>query len=296
MQKGEARKHHYVPRVYLKNFTFKGNQLYCLDKKCTKEKRIFPVSVEKICCQRDFYKIDGLEDPLFLEHQFSSDIESKMGKIFEDLNMKSKMVILDKFTIINEQMKRDLSSIIAIQMIRTLKERMYFFNILDKEINAIMMLFEIIQNNQNSTIYQSLVTIKKTEDIKKVIKYNTYIQLYPKILNALYDKNFVFARIVTPNIQYITSDNPAIVTYINGLMLNDTINKKVGICEQGSLVCYPISPTLILLLFPKKLVYNGFDCKCYKADLDFIKEMNKQQINYAYRQVYFNNDKDIDIV
>ena len=45
---------HYVPRVYLERFTFKGEQLYVFDKSAS---RSFASSLRNVACEKFFYDI-----------------------------------------------------------------------------------------------------------------------------------------------------------------------------------------------------------------------------------------------
>ena len=56
----QPRKQHYVPQVYLKNFSFGGDKSPKIFVLSTSSQKIFQRAVEEVAVEKDFYTINSL--------------------------------------------------------------------------------------------------------------------------------------------------------------------------------------------------------------------------------------------
>jgi hypothetical protein len=111
----EARKHHYVPRSVLRNFTFdgKGRQLYVFDKHSG---QIFPASVSNAGAERDFNCVQICSVDYNFESLFQ-DLDGRLAqliaKIIKDVSVSN----------LSEEDKSHIPLLIACQLVRTKLQR-----------------------------------------------------------------------------------------------------------------------------------------------------------------------------
>ncbi|MCP5104868.1 MAG: DUF4238 domain-containing protein, partial [bacterium] len=98
--KGEPRRHHYIPEFYLANFTSTGQKddfLWVLDKKQAKQWKAIP---KNIAHQRDFYRIDVDElEPSYIETALS-EIEEKAAPVMKEMSERCNLPKGDDFIIL----------------------------------------------------------------------------------------------------------------------------------------------------------------------------------------------------
>lgn len=61
-----------MPKVYLKNFCAKDDSIAVLDKT---RNRIFSTGLEAVAVEKNFYTVDGLEDPYCWEKAYAKSID-----------------------------------------------------------------------------------------------------------------------------------------------------------------------------------------------------------------------------
>lgn len=76
----KTRKQHYVPRTYLRGWT-NENKIFCL-----RENVVFPVAIENIAQQRDYYRLKPItEEGLMLIQHFIKDIPESFNTQFKEI-------------------------------------------------------------------------------------------------------------------------------------------------------------------------------------------------------------------
>ena len=79
----KTKRHHLVPRLYLKNFSINGKQLYAFIKNLGKCKL---VSIKDVAVKENFYSISNENiDQDFIESYLSSNIEPLLGKCISNI-------------------------------------------------------------------------------------------------------------------------------------------------------------------------------------------------------------------
>lgn len=99
---------------------------------------------------------------------------------------------------------------------------------------------------------------------------------------------FVFINSISSIMPFITSDNPAAFCH----MIPD--NKfEFGIGRNDILIYYPISPSMMIAIYPSMLFTANMKdksdtvVKLTQKDMKFITEINFHQIRNCYKQAFF---------
>ena len=87
---------------------------------------------------------------------------------------------------------------------------------------------------------------------------------------------------------FITSDNPIIFyNYLSG----EKGFGYNGLARHGTIIIYPLTKELLLVLYPNHLLFNGIkyisDKLIFLNDELFIKKINDLQYTQCYRQIYY---------
>src|SRR5450631_27034 len=103
----EPKRHHLVPRCYLKRFGFNKKAEWFVEAydKIKNDSPIFPVNIKNICVQTEYYTFQKLPDEKkrFLEKFYAVNIETEYPEIY-DLLTNSKQINLStkqRFSIIS---------------------------------------------------------------------------------------------------------------------------------------------------------------------------------------------------
>jgi hypothetical protein len=92
MKRASARRHHYVPRCYLKAFSVlrKGNK-HAIQVFDRKDGKAYPASIEKVAVERDFntVHVEGLDPDAFEKAaaDFESELAPALGRIIDNRSL-----------------------------------------------------------------------------------------------------------------------------------------------------------------------------------------------------------------
>jgi hypothetical protein len=290
----EKERHHYVPKFYLKNFTFDKDRkfLYVYEYKGEVKR----VSITDVAIKKGFYtfvdkstkcRIDKLEE-------FFADIENKTAPVL------SKIIGSENLNI-SDSDREILSLFISTLYIRTTR----FFSI-QKDIAREMIKTELnvsAQDKENFSNSVKMVAGTKIEDDE--------IEMARKLVLEGIDKNFrvsINDEAVKPHffkidletawdclaflnmkkwhllinntdLPFITSDNPAVIQKPN-FIYDDRVNRGLGFAT----IILPISPKLCLLLRNKQFKKEIIDID----NVDHIKKINYSVMLLSYRFIFSN--------
>ncbi len=261
-----GKKQHYIPRMLLKYFNTGNDKLiniFILSQKVQKDNIGL---YEQACANYLYGKDQQLED-------FFSKIESITAKAFE------KIIKLDIHLQIQE--KINIAFFISYQLNRTPKA----------------------VNQLNSFIDQTFKTIArhdkkigKLEDhysIKLKNPYNLMFQNATKAALILFDLNIGLLENKT-DIPFIIGEHPVMIfnPYFES---KKWINSKNGIATKGCLICMPLTPQLMLVLYDKKRYkFTNFQ-KIISINRKSVHQLNKCQIAQTLDCVFFNKIIDNEI-
>lgn len=305
---GEQRKHHFVPRSYLQFFAKqkkKEYQIYVIDKTTNK---LYLTNIDNVAAERDYNTVenegfvfntpDG--DNLFYEKQYSQVIETDLPQIIRKTISICKLSIIG-VRVIDNDLKKQLSKAIVIQMMRTPNTRSYFYGILERVFNSVMTPYYKMADLQLFNKEKYLATLNRiecTENFKK-----------SAVLNALFDENRInsyaevlenyYAWVLFENnndegVPFITSDEPVTICNPSGLELG---LKNHGIALIDTNIGFPLSGSYYLMLYhlgrlDSDAIYNNINDRCQSlvSDTNFVRRLNSLQFNQCRRMVFCHPD------
>ncbi|HEY5371532.1 MAG TPA: DUF4238 domain-containing protein [Hanamia sp.] len=263
----DKEKQHYVPRFYLKNFSFHNNR---------KEIGIFNVNtnffiqngkLKTQCYKPFFYGKDGkLEDAL-------SELESLMSPIIRQILVTGKLPRLDSeehHTLLYLMILTEIRNPIASKAVKESQDHLQLrLNELEEEANSDT-LSEIPKLSPEEMIKISFSGIEKSFAVTQDLGYKL-------ILNST-------------DIPFITSDNP-LVKYNQYLEQKKAIMGKTGYASIGIQLFLPLDPYKTILFYDGN-TYKVGDKKKSHIELtrrEDVEQLNLLQILNCERTAYFNH-------
>ena len=215
---------HYVPKFYLQQFAGQDGRLWVWDKIAD---RIFQSTAKNIACETNFYTLQHSTWPNanVMEEQFSS-IESFAAECIEFLLLRVHDQQLGSKIHIETETKRNLSQYIALQFLRTADARDTMTSLLP----------EGLTNQEIKDTHINLLWDNRLVDT---------------LTDRLANGSWIFALNKSER-AFITSDNPVC------FRTND--NKKwlkAGVLELGVYAVFPLSPAVVVYIFPDQPMYNN---------------------------------------
>lgn len=294
----EKRKNHTVPRSYLTEFSYKKrNSFYChvYDKN---KKKWYPSNIDNISAERDFYRLEGLKDPLIWENYYAEKVEPIMGHLIKQICKKANVaVIQDHAVVLSLEEKVVLAWCMVHQFLRGRKSREFINNGMDGFIiETIEGINDYIRKEYGITDACKGLTL--SENSKKIAIAEALVNKVPYsggILSQLLDRQWIIYRIIG-NKSFITSDNP--------LMMINQFTKildpfKVCLSSDATVCFFPISTKTIIGMYSRNYVFGSLSKLENKVVLlnakqeeRFIDSMNIGQIQQCYSQAYAH-DKNV---
>ena len=297
---GDTKRQHYVPRSYLKRFSFDGKKLHTF-----LLKKDIPhiltsdnlnqywkdISLRDVCVTDNFYTIDesnhnnGVKSMALEKDYFQNFVEPKLSSVINNIDNLATQIITEKRRIapvnLSEEDRIGLALSAFIQYNRTPRQRHII-----ETINDI-----IIQ-------YTKELKIKKGESIKDIkgldvalIHANkTYLNmnLWSMFLKKI--SSYFFLLRVSDNGNFFTSDNPVVVHKL-GVKGKDIFN--VNFYQDDFNLFFPLTPNLILefyspIHFPEAI---KMDNTISIVDVNYENQVNKYQYINAEKFVFsYTND------
>lgn len=290
---GNTKRQHYVPRSYLKRFSFDGKCLHTfLIKKDFKEllsedtltKINKDISLADVCVEKDFYtlKSHALKNsinPLDLEKTFFKDYaEPKLKEVIDDFDNIAKSFLrggkeIEHIDITFEQKFRLLQSAF-IQYYRSPKFRKSFQGIS----NLIDFTYRLSRTKKGLPIDEELDKF----DVSYTHANKTYANhyLFKSFLNKTL--NYSLLLRVSDNSNFYISDNPVVIHKL-GAKGKECLNVNFYVDEFS--LFFPLTPYLILELynptyFPESISMN-----------DTISIVHSEYENQVNKYQYINAEK-----
>lgn len=261
----KAKNHHYVPQVYLRNFSNKNKNEYQINVIDKKTGEVYKANIKNVSCEKNYNRVENLENPNYWEEYYSQNIENKLNKFFENLTAIATVTLSDK-EIFDEKTKEKFCKIIISQTYRTKKNR----DKLMKDggeflVQTTKKLADTIQGQVSKEAEEYIRNWKPDYDFLKgeTLKVINDERLYEKIKNGLLEKNWVLYRNKNyKTMPFITSDNPVYI-YNYKKPKKETGNSLI---DENVIIYFSINEMLMLAIFPKYI---------YGKDMSYIK--NKLQ-------------------
>lgn len=285
---------HYVPRLYLKNFSVSKNNTCYVFVKQKYGKRIFETNIENIAVEKNFYTVEKLKDKNTWEKFYANTVEPQFNSQLNKIILKcSNMLLVDGVKIINDQDKQELALDLAIQIMRGKIVRNKEIELYNKLSPGILDSIEYKKFKQTREYCEKLL---KNKDTFKEVVYRLTMNsdLIKKLTNVLYNKGWVLFQTVD-NAEFITSDSPLMV--INGNRLDATPFKN-GLALDDTVISFPISPDLLLMLYSKNKFFGYFNnndgCRFWiDKEINFVHTINYLQYEQCNKFVIARREESL---
>lgn len=285
---------HYVPRMYLKNFTYRKNKIYAFDKI---KLNTISKDIRKVACEKYFYDVNEVDEitkkKQFIENHFQP-LEDTTATVLRNLLSKLNKNGNKNEIIMTLQQRGILAQFIAYQFIRTKGNRQFLVEFIEKYTHEYLQ--ECITND-NPDLSNVSFDINLKKDKHKIL--HAMALLNPEIIQQISEILFNHIWIIKKNRTYnkfYTSDNP--VTIKGYLKEQNTGITLSGMDDKGVVVVFPISPYYIFLLYEritfKKL--EQFDSTLFTVkNTQEVDDYNLLQIQNSSRYV-FSKDSNFNFV
>ena len=285
----EARKHHYLPQAYLKNFSieYKNKQLFVLDGSSNKS---YVSSILDLAQRRDFNRveIDGY-DPNFIEKHMAT-FESKLAASIKN--------IINGGVFLKET-KDYILTFIALAVVRSPQMREHFSGFLTTTVDKIMDISlsseEIWNKCQKDSGDKHKLSFSEAKDFFESKKYKIttnkeyHIELEFKLTDVIYP--YLQARnwqLITANRQentFLTSDNPVRLDWNNPEEIPVLYRRSPGFAMKNTTVYFPLTRHHYLIgTFERPSGY-------LEGTPEIIAACNSHTISFAYKQVFSSDSK-----
>lgn len=190
---GRKASHHFVPASYLAGFTEDGTKESAFWSVPTNNTKSFVTSPIKSCKKRDYYTIEH-NNSLLVEDWYATEIEPKINYALRHIEEKQTLLSNDKM--------QHLLILVATLYLRTPTNRARLEEPLRAEKEIIdSMSKEIKISNKESFEYCQTDLIK------------TELRLINTVMNCLCNKYYRLFIINEPDLNFITSDNPFVLSH-----------------------------------------------------------------------------------
>ncbi len=214
----ESRKHHYVPRSVLRNFTLNGDgrRLFVFDKQ---ERRSFPLSVGDAGAERDFNRVQVGDRDLNYESLFQ-ELDDRLAKVVTRLVQETSIANLETDEVC------DLPTLVACQLVRTKLQR-------TTPVEISRQLAEWIKDLGLAGPRSISDTEARRIPLEQLFRLDEYAI-------PISEKDIIL--LISRNQRLWTSDNPVVV-------YNTFPYGQTGLKSLGVEFYYPLAPHLCLALY-----------------------------------------------
>lgn len=274
MKKSEPKKHHFIPKTYLKNFANRKNDEYYVNvlKKGQPCDKIFESNINEICAENHLSKPDG-------NHKSKQKLEDIYTDIFENHYDKLFLVLTDdKVLEITDELKKSVVSAVVTMFYKTKKWSDLLAFHADGNINKMDQLrnqFKVDHyfnsngtqvNFQNKTLEELEISHKNITRIPLII---TQLKVALKLIEA---KQFDCINVykIADDSEFITSDNPVLA--INMHKMN-TLHFDI---ENAYYM--PISNKYLIAIFPKEELPSQNKIIRLMINKEWVESFNTMQL------------------
>lgn len=298
-RKKNLMKQHYIPRCYLKRFSDNDKSIFTYDKQ---QSKTYSTSMMSVCCENDMYTIsdsfieknneetDNHLNKLSLEHDyFANFMEPMFSQLLQSID-----VIKDKWILGSEQYRLQFEEkrVLALHIVTQ------FFRLPQLQ-NSTVDDYLSIRKDAIDLFKYALAKQKDDESINNLkidIEYDAPLlnakltyrnnEMLMSFANAIASNIWMF--LVSKNSNFYTSDFPIVVEP----HVKDVRPMYMGLAQYGGELTYPLSPSLMLVVFDKKYFKKKeeSDCTFSIADDREIRRQNMLRYFYAKRHVFSIKD------
>lgn len=301
---GNAKKHHYVPRAYLKYFAVKSGNAYMLNTYDKKTKKKYLLNVNDAAQARDYNLIKDVTlgvklpegDDLYYEKLYNDVIESKIPIIINNVVVGCKL-IRENRPVITHENKRDLARLLVTQLYRTplARKMTYELGIPIYENTMQRAYLTVSQLNDSKRKKEFMDILNKFEYNDEFVKsLHLDITMSPDRINNFIDvlvENhcwIVYDNVLYSTFPFVTSDNPVTMYNVRCGSFGFEYN---GLNNISTVISMPLTPRYQIALYHKQSLIGmclpEFDGRSYHInEPDFVFKQNMMHVEQSYRQVY----------
>ena len=261
---------HYVPRVYLEKFAFKGEQLHVFDKTAS---RSFPSSVKNVACEKFFYDIPEK----YLQEDAEFQVVEKHLSTMEGRFAPCRDSILSQIESggrFDPRLKEEFADYLLLQMLRTKTHREQYLEV-GRMVQAVVRAnpdlaksMELPEARISLEHVRMMFSPEFTSPMKRAILSHIWVIGINETEKSLY-----------------TSDSP-VVRYPH---VRHPLMGTNGVACVGIEIDFPLSPKHVLIVGERSYHRHmiRWENRAFPvADMNWILVLNQLQVNEAYRQVY----------
>ena len=279
----EKKKQHFVPKFYLKRFTYDDHRLFVFDKF---KKKSYGSNINDVASERYFYDFPGdvadqhSIDPQLIENALS-EIEDGFAKTVGSF---LKRVQRETKRIIKPRHKKAISYFIGLQSTRTKEHRRFQKQMIEGGMEA---LISKTREDDSDDEYFVEVDEDYVSLLQAMSMFNPYFQRQlTKVL-----QNHIWLLGVNNTTQPLyTSDHP--IVKMPHKKDPHQIQSHSGFASEGIEIALPLTPKYILILcertFHKHFVSK--DGRSIALDSNGVTYYNSLQVSQSYRQVYCSSN------
>jgi hypothetical protein len=297
-------KQHYIPRCYLKRFSDNEKSIFTYDKQ---QSKAYPASMMSVCCENDMYSISDsyIENTnkktgshfnrLTLEHNhFANTVEPMFSQLLQSID-----VIENEWISGTEQYrlqfieKRELALHLVTQFFRhpQLKDSTVNDYLRMEKAGIDMVKCILAKEKSDETINDLKIDV--TCEAPVLHARLTYLnnRTLMDFANAIASNIWMF--LVSKYGDFYTSDSPIVVEP----HIKDAQPLYMGLAQYGGELTYPLSPSLMLVVYDKAYFKEKEedDCTFSITDDKEIRRQNMLRYFYAKRHV-FSIKKDFSLI
>jgi hypothetical protein len=285
-----ARRQHYVPRCYLKNFSVPRKakrQIQVFDRK---DGRTFPSAIDNIAVERDFHtvNVEGIEPDVFEKSmaEFESDLGPALERIIETRsldNAEDTGLLLNFVTLLAVRIPhlretiRDFHERVAttaMKLALATPERWARQMEKARAAGAI--------SSDRGVSYEEMKHFVESGNYTMSLRTERHIQLeagsFEKVLPFMFRRKWILLKTAKDSGGFITSDHPVCLTYTGPR--SEGFAARPGFGLRNTEVLFPISPGLA--------VVGAFEVQDGEAKIDeeMTAQFNGTIASFAERHVY----------
>lgn len=261
----DNKKHHYVPRFYLKKFSQNGKSISLFNLKS--ERKILHANLNNQCYKDYFYGKDQN-----VEYNLTK-LETCAAEILNQIEQTGELPPRDS------QDYKILLQFTSIQRARTIHSADAMSEAFDKIMKSAMSMDMAMREKP---IDLSNVSIKLKNVAPNLVRFATEATLYLIDLHCKIIKNCTDER-------FITSDNP--VVFCNQFMDSQFQGSTTGYREKGLKILFPINPNFLIIFYDHEVYRLGNDRKSVieLTNAKDVFELNTVQLCSCHENIYFSD-------
>lgn len=301
----EPKKHHFVPRGYLRFFAQEIKedvyQIAVFDK--TSGKRYLN-NIDDVAEMKNYNRVEidrynmpvPDKNPLYYEHLYPRLIEDDIPKILRRTISSFTLTPTTKLSL-GDNLKAHLARMLVIQMMRTPRSRSFFTEVCQRPFyTSIQQTLDFLATNPGNRNWhaeiEQLREFRYTNEFAKsaILSLATSEERIAHFSNVLIDDYcwMAYSNQLVDTMPFITSDEPVLLTDIKGQHVGLENNP---LARPTTMFCFAINSQYMLSLHRKDSLHGSgmkaFADQCLNInDMKYVVRMNLLHIEHSTRQVF----------